>query len=618
MSEILNLSSICRCCHSDGVFKNLNTRYIVENQVEIYSVMLSETMGLSISMPNMEVSKSICEECIIKLRDVSKFKKQVVTCEKKFEEYCKNEEALNQNVENIKTEWDSIDDDLHNDDEVSQDCKDVVFQNYKDDNICKIEVEIEQQDNKNQYKSDDRNVALKAEPEICTPRKEPKKKKITKDRKLKKSSVKDEPPSATHAGKEDGEVYHCQLCEISYNSKKSLKMHVALKHKSFICEICDSKFKSKPLLKKHMATEHNDFKPYECRYCLKTFRAETSLADHVNTHTNLNTYQCDICEKMFRYKQTLRKHLKWHSGEIQKVICEVCGGSFNDQSNLKSHLQTVHQKLRLYKCHLCPKAFAANKTLKVHMRNHTGERPYPCDLCTKSFTSFSSRKAHMEKHDPEFSYQCKVCPQTFKTRGEFTKHTKKHVGMKPLVCDTCGKDFTCGYSLKRHMVEHTGLKPFECDKCDKKFSQKAVMVRHMKRLHNGTRRSPADRKQCGLCKRLVYNMEKHLETHNNRPHVCEYCNKNYSERNTLNRHILTVHLGRRAFPCQFCDKKYKQRSALKHHNLKVHKMPVKTEIEENLDSTVTKYTIVNKYRKKKICPNNLTLELADQPDEALG
>ncbi|XP_053622169.1 uncharacterized protein LOC128681894 isoform X2 [Plodia interpunctella] len=121
MSEIWNLSAICRCCHSDGHFKSLSRSYVVNNDVEIYSSMLRDTFGIIINAPAGDISFAICDLCINSLRRATQFKKQVLICEAKFEEYCKNEEAQ-QIQDDIKIEMSSIDgddyeldrDDFHN------------------------------------------------------------------------------------------------------------------------------------------------------------------------------------------------------------------------------------------------------------------------------------------------------------------------------------------------------------------------------------------------------------------------------------------------------------------------------------------------------------------------
>lgn len=57
MSEIFNLSTLCRGCHSDGCFKKLNLPYHSENSVEIYETMLREALGIEVSEFYINVTK---------------------------------------------------------------------------------------------------------------------------------------------------------------------------------------------------------------------------------------------------------------------------------------------------------------------------------------------------------------------------------------------------------------------------------------------------------------------------------------------------------------------------------------------------------------------------------
>ncbi|CAB3233842.1 unnamed protein product [Arctia plantaginis] len=102
MTEIWNLSTLCRCCHSDGCFKKLNLPYQSENNVEIYESMLQEALGIKVFQTTIEqASYMICDDCIKRLRDAVQFRLQVLACEQKFKEYCTNEQFQ------VKTEVES-------------------------------------------------------------------------------------------------------------------------------------------------------------------------------------------------------------------------------------------------------------------------------------------------------------------------------------------------------------------------------------------------------------------------------------------------------------------------------------------------------------------------------
>ena len=52
------------------------------------------------------------------------------------------------------------------------------------------------------------------------------------------------------------------------------------------------------------------------------------------------------------------------------------------------------------------------------------------------------------------------------------------------------------------------------------------------------------------------------------PKRCEHCNKMFSNRSNLNKHIKDIHLMLRRFSCNWCGKKFKQHVHLKMHNCK--------------------------------------------------
>ncbi|GBP42777.1 hypothetical protein EVAR_23416_1 [Eumeta japonica] len=93
MSSELKLDEgLCRCCHAQGMFQNLSTPFVCQGQEEIYSEMLRECFNVVITPLEGEYSTStytICITCALKLRDANEFKKQVLECEERFKEVCK-------------------------------------------------------------------------------------------------------------------------------------------------------------------------------------------------------------------------------------------------------------------------------------------------------------------------------------------------------------------------------------------------------------------------------------------------------------------------------------------------------------------------------------------------
>ncbi|OWR48739.1 hypothetical protein KGM_203100 [Danaus plexippus plexippus] len=96
MSEnvLSRFKGLCRCCHLDGSFKSLKESYGFRGKIEMYCNMLTETFGLQLSPETLEAGCNICDDCVVRLRDSTKFKHQVQACEEKFNQiyaqYCKN------------------------------------------------------------------------------------------------------------------------------------------------------------------------------------------------------------------------------------------------------------------------------------------------------------------------------------------------------------------------------------------------------------------------------------------------------------------------------------------------------------------------------------------------
>jgi len=116
------------------------------------------------------------------------------------------------------------------------------------------------------------------------------------------------------------------------------------------------------------------------------------------------------------------------------------------------------------------------------------------------------------------------------------------IGERPLNkayhCMHCDKSYTKPHALKIHMRNHTGVKPYKCTKCPMAFTVNDILQRHML-------------------------------THY-KPFVCNICNKNYAQAQSLKFHMMT-HTGERPFTCQDCGKGFIQKGALDDHAMRKHK-----------------------------------------------
>ncbi|XP_026739898.1 zinc finger protein 2 homolog [Trichoplusia ni] len=569
---ILNLNTLCRCCHSDGSFKSLESLVKKRNAEETYETMLRDTLGITIYIPPLEASYTICEKCITKLRAATNFKKQVALCEEKFMEYCKNEQFLNQECKvEIKSEP-SIQETDNNDDTQMENYNENTLdfkEEPKEDVDYYLEVDMPEASDD----TDEQTADLENQENTI---KETQDNTVVKKNENKSQEYEIDTSCIIETESENGLKYSCRDCGGNY-TEKQIHQHLFTNHDTLECKICKKILKNVNSYKCHVKLHGN--RSFKCNTCDKTYPTKHALKHHINTHTREKVFTCDYCNKTFLGRTVLRKHILFHLGLNKKKLCDLCGWSFNDSSNLRSHVRSVHLKLRPFVCNTCGKTFKAKKHLKDHQFKHgTGSKRFFCDKCDKKYSTCTSLKIHRLKHDNVF--KCSKCPLTFESQASLTMHLKQsHSRYYP--CDVCNNVMSSQKSLNRHKRNHAGLK-YPCDICNEFFSEKSVVSRHKRRVHNNEKKDTNVKTKCSVCGKLFMNILNHMRSHNNRQSSCDLCDKSYPDNSTLNRHKLQKHFSR-LFDCEICGKKYIQKDKLKKHQNKVHNL----KLERNQDSSET-------------------------------
>ena len=237
---------------------------------------------------------------------------------------------------------------------------------------------------------------------------------------------------------------------------------------------------------------------------------------------------------------------------------------------------------------------SAVSTVTEHKIYVTGKK---CPLCKQSFHSNAHALQHIEKDHKDI---------TTEQKQKLTK--KVHCQEQ---CNICGKLYRNAYNLRTHMeVMHTTHVQAQCPMCGIKVKNKKTLAGHIKRIHeqvepkylchlcpasfrvqnylNGHLKTvhsklPKDVYSCDKCDYKTP-FEKYMRLHKSRVHEerkfhCTVCERKFSSKSNLKRHIDCVHTEAEhlRYPCDVCDKTFSTKGNLKHHYEKAHLQSLKHE-----------------------------------------
>ena len=100
-----------------------------------------------------------------------------------------------------------------------------------------------------------------------------------------------------------------------------------------ICQVCKQELKTTQKLRAHIISRHMKTKsPYKCQVCEETFGSAYTLKLHLRKHSDsVKKYTCRICSKVYHTIGHYNEHLKIHSG--RQYICPWCSKVFQQKKN---------------------------------------------------------------------------------------------------------------------------------------------------------------------------------------------------------------------------------------------------------------------------------------------
>ncbi|KAI8427097.1 hypothetical protein MSG28_014728 [Choristoneura fumiferana] len=578
---------LCRCCLSEGCYKDLGSEYSWMSETEIYADMLLECFDISISQhpsgPNGS-NRLICEVCITRLRDACNFKKQVLESEKRFVDMVGRGE--------FRPKEDLLKNEDYGEPSVSEDIT-----------VSALAVKGKRGRPKKS------STAVKPEKKAKVPKLE---EKPTKSKAVAKGMKWPETASVVLTNKSlltatnrNRLMKANAITVLESSTVVPFRWH----SQSYSCFFCHKNFQNINILKKHTWDEHQKanikaavsylrrdekvkvfFSVIDCRLCNADFNDINSLIGHLRSahdkkFTELNgcfgvlpyrfdgdtySFKCAVCNEEFKYFTKLNEHMNIHYGDY---MCAVCGKGFLSQSRLRSHAQNhgsgfrcslcpetfdsltikykheskVHNKKKVCKCFYCDETFPDYIRRKTHHRTvHNINVPCSnCPICHKAFELPSKMLTHLkEVHIREKNYSCTICDQKFFSKTKVQKHMVKHFGERVHQCEVCKKSYARKQTLRDHMRIHNNDKRFVCALCSQAFVQNSSLKQHM-RVHHPEAVNVKPRKYKG-CESSSMRRRRNLQILFNSTtiipfkwrgkYLCFYCSKDIAEYSALRKH----------------------------------------------------------------------------------
>lgn len=390
--------------------------------------------------------------------------------------------------------------------------------------------------------------------------------------------------------------FQCDHCNFKAHVKSSIQEHIQAKHLprdpgANKCRNCAKNFYSKYVLKnhlrncglpRHLVRWHLNCRILICDYCGYKIPSKTKLALHIQAKhlprdpniPYLN--KCNNCEKTFLQRGNLWKHSRScgklnGSDQSLMISCDHCNYKTYEKCSLSRHIQHKHlpRDLSANNCRKCGKNLSSKSSLQLHSRicdksinNSLHLKHFSCDHCNFAANLKSNLAVHIQaKHLSQDSnpHKCNKCEKNFSSKGNLTQHMQAiHLNPGMYKCDKCKRSCSRKADLQRHSIicrlskdEKLLLKRISCDYCSSKFLIKAKVREHIINKH--LPRNPNSNK-CSKCEKSYSTrngLKKHLQTCGlpeelklkfKKKSICDYCQFETFRKVTLIKHIKENHL----------------------------------------------------------------------------
>lgn len=341
-----------------------------------------------------------------------------------------------------------------------------------------------------------------------------------------------------HASKHNETTkYYCSRCKKYFSQQFSLQKHL----KDLVCDRRALKQGKMTVPSTSPPTKRgcNNIKKNVCIYCDRSFRKPSDLERHVLTHTNERLYKCERagCVKSFKLKNTLERHLSTH--ERQTFTCTMCLCNYKSEKALLNH-KRLHSRLQIFEL-VDNRISRCNSVVVVQANEKITDNKSisSSDLLNESSSPpYNDSPLTLEINHVEVGNE-----EIVESTEEIDERVvpQKTCRSSELVCKICSKCFKKPIDLKRHSdAVHEKKRPFACSiaQCDKSFSLKCTLNRHME-----THRQDREVMTCEVCAKTLSsasNLKFHQRIHKElKPHQCSTCYLKFRTPGNIKSHLKT-------------------------------------------------------------------------------
>lgn len=237
---------------------------------------------------------------------------------------------------------------------------------------------------------------------------------------------------------------------------------------------------SRSIKPKRSYATRNDYHSNALRSCTSL---DTPDRIHNQTRSSVSSWGS---AKQHRPNITVSLEQDYEETENVSYACPHCPRLFLRKSVLKKHLAS-HRKQKQFRCLHCPRSFRKKGNLAKHLRSHLRKKTFKCRHCFKLFNYKTELTAHLKTHEEMDMVRCFHCSRNF-IPSDLHKPVNTTGNRNQLTCNTCIKAFVQSPTLGgKHLPKLTGSsraqtakKPFKCPHCEKSFTRRSLLTKHVR------------------------------------------------------------------------------------------------------------------------------------------